>query len=120
MGSIMVLKSDYASIAATSSGVSGTVTTLGIGARIVGLNIAMKTADGGIISSIELISTKWPAPIKLVPTMAMNMVTTNCMALAFAPTPMISLERFGLVANSNTVTIKVTTTANETVVVGLI
>jgi len=115
----MVLKSDYASIAGTTVGVTGTVTTIGIGARIVGLNIAMKTADGGIISSIELISTKWPSPIKLVPTMAMNMVTTNCMALAFAPTPMISLERFGLVANSNTVTIKVTTTANETVVVGL-
>jgi hypothetical protein len=114
-----MLKSDYASIAGTTAGVTGTITTLGIGARIIGLNISMKTADGGVISSIELTSVGWPTPIKIVPSMAMNMVTTNCMAIAIAPTPMINLERFGLTVKSNTVAIKVTTTSNNTVAVGL-
>lgn len=114
-----MIKSDYVSIAATTAGVTGTITTITLGARLLGLNMAMKTADGGIVTAIEIIGTQFPTPIKLLPSMFFNMVTTNCMACAVAPTPLINLERFGLTAKSNTITIKVTSTANETVIVGL-
>jgi hypothetical protein len=115
----MTLHGDYVSIAATTAGVSGSITTVPIGAKLVGLNVSMKTADGGIISSIEIISTGFPQPLKLMPKQIFGTIATNMYAISAASSPLIDLTPYNLTTQSNTVTIKVTTTANETVIVGL-
>jgi hypothetical protein len=111
-----MLKGDYVSIAATSTGVSGTI-SVPDGARLVGLNVSMKTADGGIISGIEIKGTGLPQPLKYVFPHTFVSITTNMCALAIGKTPTIKLDI--PIRGTNTVTIVVTTTANETVVCGL-
>jgi hypothetical protein len=114
----MTLYGDYVSIAATTAGVTGTI-SLPLGARILGMNVSMKTADGNIVSSIELIGTGLPTPLKITPKMAFTTIGTNMLGLAFAPSPLIDLQKYALTMKTGTLTIKVTTTANETVVIGI-
>lgn len=113
------LQGDYASISATSSGVSGTLTTVPNGIALMGLNVSMATADGGVISSIEITGAGIQQPLKLVFPHCFGSITTNMYAMAVGRTPTIDLQRFNIKANNNSITVKVTTTANETVIVGL-
>lgn len=113
-----MIQGDYVSIAGTTSGVSGTIGTVPIGAKIIGLNVNFK-GDGGIISSIEIQATGWQRPMKITPKIANITTATNTVGISSAPSPVIDLTPYNLVAKSNTVTFIVTTTANETVVLGL-
>jgi len=112
----MTLYSDVVSIAATTSGVSGTV-TVPMGARLLGLNIAGSVATG-IISSVEIKWTGLQSPIKFVPNI-IQCVGANGSGVAICKSPMIDLRKLPAVSNTNTVTITVTSTGNLTVEVGL-
>jgi hypothetical protein len=114
----MTLYGDYVSIAGTTAGVTGTV-SLPVGARILGLNLSMKTADGGIVTCIELLGTGLPTPLKITPKMVFSTIGTNMYGMAIAPSPLIDLQKFGLSMKTGTLTIKVTTTATETVAIGV-
>ena len=112
----MTLYSDVASIAATTAGVSGSI-TVPMGARLLGLNIA-SIIGGALISSVEIKWTGLQSPIRYVP----NVVTclgANGSGVATCKSPMVDLRKLPAVSNTNTVTVTVTTTANTTVEVGL-
>jgi hypothetical protein len=113
----MTIYGDVVSIAATTAGVSGTI-TVPLGARLIGMNLAATGTVGVGITSVEV---KWPglqSPIKFVPNLLV-MSTTNGAAIATCKTPFIDLSRLPPVVQTNTVTITITTTGNETVEVGL-
>ena len=110
----MTLYSDVVSIAATTSGVSGTI-TVPMGARLLGLNIAGSIA---IISSVEIKWTGLQSPIKFVPNIVFCL-GANGSGVGTCKTPMIDLRKLPVVSNTNTVTVTVTGTANITVEVGL-
>jgi len=113
----MTLYGDVVSIAATSSGVSGTI-TVPMGARLVGLNLAGTTTTGIVISSVEISWTGLQGPIKFVPQIVIS-PGTNGAAVGSCKTPLINLSRLPPVQNTNTITIKITSTGNITVEVGL-
>jgi len=112
----MTLYSDVVSIAATTSGVSGTI-TVPMGAKLLGLNIA-STGTTVVISSIEIKWTGLQSPIKFVPNMV-SCVGANGSGVGICKTPMIDLRKLPAVSNTNTVTVTVTSIANCTVEVGL-
>jgi hypothetical protein len=113
----MTLYGDVVSIAATTSGVSGTI-TVPMGARLVGLNLAATATSGVIISSVEISWTGLQSPIKFVPQIVIS-PGTNGAAVGTVKSPLINLSRLPPVGNTNTVTIKITSTANITVEAGL-
>lgn len=106
---------DYVSIAATTAGVTGTI-TVPDGALLADLTVNFK-GDGGIISSIELTAPNLPTPLKFVPPIGNSTTATNTIGVAVGKDLIIPL---GIqVRGTNTITLKVTTTANETVICGL-
>jgi hypothetical protein len=111
----MTLFSDYASISATSSGVSGTI-NVPDGANLVGLCLNLK-GDGGLISSVKLVITGVQQPIIYMPTVMNKTTATNTLGLAVGPAP-TKILNIGI-RGTSTVTVTVTTTASETVIVGL-
>jgi hypothetical protein len=112
----MTLYGDVVSIAATTSGVSGTI-TVPMGAKLLGLNIA-GTTGAAIISSVEIKWTGLQTPIKFVPNIVIC-VGANGSGVGTCKTPMIDLRKLPAVSNTNTVTVTVTSTGNFTVEVGL-
>ena len=112
----MTLYGDQATISATTAGVTGTI-KVPDGARLVGLNISMKTADGGIISAIELIIPNLATPQRFNFTHGFGSIATNMYGIALGDTPTIPLNI--PIKGAQSVDVKVTTTANETVYVGL-
>lgn len=113
----MTLYSDVVSIAATTAGVSGTI-TVPMGARLLGLNMALVAADPIVITSIEIKWAGLQTPIKYVPSLTMN-VGANGSGNAICKSPLIDLRKLPAVANANSVTITVISTANQTVEIGL-
>lgn len=116
----MTLYGDVVAISATTAGVSGTI-TVPMGAKLLGLNIASNVAGGaalGIVSYVEIKWTGLQTPIKYVPSMV-QLGSTNGSSLSMCKTPFIDLRPLPPVAQTNTVTITVTTTANIAVEVGL-
>lgn len=112
----MTLFSDNVSIAATSAGVSGTI-TVPMGARLVGINLAATDAAAAIV--LSSVGIKWTGQeeLKYVPQIIV-IGSTNGVSIGATKTPMIRLPNL-TVSNTNTVTITLTSTANITVVVGL-
>jgi hypothetical protein len=110
------LQGDYASISATTAGVAGTI-SVPAGATLIGLNASMK-GDGGLISSIEIKGPGIQQPLKFVPNLCICLAT-NGAAHGMAKSPLIDLGQISI-NNPTNVSIVVTTTANETVVVGLV
>jgi len=107
--------SDYASIAATTAGVSGNI-NVPRGARLVGLDLNYTDADG-VVSIIELTAPGFPQPLRFTPNIAQQVFTTPGGSITMQQSPMTPLD---LVNGGGTVvTVKVTSTANLTVVVGL-
>lgn len=111
----MVLKGDYASIAGTTAGVSGTI-SVPSEARLFGINLNFNTIAGGV-RSVEVTWAGAPKPLKFVPQMG-GISTGAGAALAMCDTPMIDLRGL-VIGKANTVTITLTTAVNLTVVVGL-
>lgn len=113
----MTLYGDVVAIAATSSGVSGTI-TVPMGTKLIGLNLAGTATAGIVISSIEIKWTGLQSPIKFVPNIFV-LPTTNGSAICACKSPLIDLSKLPPVANTNIVTIVVTSTGNITVEIGL-
>lgn len=116
----MTIYSDVVAISATSAGVSGSI-TVPMGAKLLGLNIASAVAGGAVSGVIAVVEIKWTglqSPIKLVPSM-IQLSSTNGSSLTMCKTPLIDLRKLPPVANTNTVTITVISTANIAVEVGL-
>ena len=111
----MVLKSDTVSIAATSSGVTGTV-TVPAGAKLYGINLNWNIINA-IVSIVELTWAGAPQPLKFTPTMGAQSTGVGAIT-AIADTPLIDLRGI-VVSGVNTVTIKLTSNVNVTVQVGL-
>jgi len=111
----MVLKSDSVSIAATSSGVAGTITVPN-GARLLGINLNWMDADGSP-QRVELSWAGSPYPLKFVPQVCTQPQATQASVMT-KETPWIDLRGL-VVRNTNTVTITITSNANATVVAGL-
>jgi len=111
----MTLYGDVVSIAATTSGVSGTI-TVPMGARLLGLNIAC--AGATLLSSVEIKWTGLQTPIKFVPNIV-YCLGANGSGVGTCKTPMIDLRKLPPVSNTNTVTVTVTSTGSYTVEVGL-
>jgi hypothetical protein len=114
----MTLYGDYATISATTSGVDGSI-SVPVGARLVGLNINMKTADAGIISAIEIKGTGLQRPVKIVPNIFFGSIATNMYGISVAPTPAIDLTPYQMIAKTGTILINVTVTSSQTVTIGL-
>lgn len=108
---------DYVSISASSSGVTGTI-NLPIGARLLGLDLNWNDADG-IPTIVELYANGLPQPLRFCPNIAGQVQTGNSAATGMANSPLIDLRPFGISSQQSTITIKVTSTAAATVVVGL-
>lgn len=107
--------SEVVSIAATSSGVTGTIQVVE-GARLIGMNLAFDDADGQP-QIVELTWSGCPQPLRFVPSIGANPLATAGAAKALLQTPLIPLNV--TVTKTSTVTVKVTSNANVTVEVGL-
>ena len=111
----MVLKSDYVSIAGTTTGVAGTI-SVPSGAKLFGINLNFNTIAGGV-RSVEITWAGAPKPLKFTPMMGASSTGVGS-AIAIADTPQIDLRGL-VVGQANTVTITLTTAVNLTTIVGL-
>jgi hypothetical protein len=106
---------DQASIAATTSGVAGTI-NVPLGARLKGLDIAFTGAAGAIP---VLISLSWPGspqPLNFTPSIASVFATPGA---AIAILRAIAIPLDVTVDKATIVTVTVTSTGNVTTIVGL-
>jgi hypothetical protein len=114
----MTIYGDVVQIAATTAGVAGDI-KVSQGARLLGLNLSCTNTA---IVAISKINVQWPGltqPWSFVPNIITS-TTTNGISLGSCPTPLINLSKLPPVQGQNTVTVTVTTSANLTMVVGLI
>jgi len=107
----MVLYSDTVSIAATSSGVAGTI-NIPISAKLVGINLAYFSATAAIPIVVNITWPNAPQPFNFVPNV-MSMLGTSGGAMALGPTPTIPLNIS--VKDATAVTITITSSGNVTV-----
>ena len=112
----MTIYSDVVSIAATTAGVTGTI-NVPQGAKLIGINLSATDATAAIILS-EL-AIYWPNSnvYKYVPGIIV-VGSTNGVGITMCKTPAIRLPNLD-VGGANQITIKLTSTANITVSVGL-
>ena len=106
---------DQASIAATTSGVAGTI-NVPLGARLVGMDLAFTGAAGAIPVKIELTWPSSPQPLKFTPNLVSVFATPGA-AISILRAVAIPLDVS--VGKATTVTITVTSTGNVTTIVGL-
>ena len=106
---------DQASIAATTSGVSGTI-KVPLGAKLVGMDLAFTGAAGAIPVKIELTWAGSPAPLKFTPNLA-SVFATPGGAISIMNAIAIPLDVN--VAKATEVTVTVTSTGNVTTIEGL-
>lgn len=111
----MTLKGDYASIAATSSGVAGTI-TVPSGARFLGINLNWNIINA-IVTIVEVTASGLPQPLRFTPCMGAQSTGVGAVT-AIGQTPLIDLRGLSM-GSGNTLTITVTSNVNVTVVVGL-
>lgn len=104
---------DVVSIAATTAGVTGTIIVTE-GAHLREL-VFCEVDDDGVLVEAELSWTSSPSPLKFVPNRAKQLTATNGAGLAFGGNMPLDV----IVKNATTVTIKLTSLANMTVLVGL-
>lgn len=107
--------SKIVSIAATASGASGTI-EVPMGSRLIGLNLAWDDIDGQP-QVVELTWAGSPTPLRFVPSVGANPLATAGAAKQLLQTPLIPLDV--VVQNATTVTVKIISNANVTVVAGL-
>jgi len=118
----MVYGADVVSIAATTAGVSGTI-TVPSGAHLRNMTFACNptAAAAEVVTIIELTWANSPTPLRFTPNMigvlAGTAVTSGSVALMSDENCAIPLDV--VVSNATVVTIKVTSTANLTVKLGL-
>jgi hypothetical protein len=106
---------DQASIAATTSGVSGTI-KVPLGARLVGLDLSFTGAAGAIPVKITLSWANSPQPLNFTPNLA-SVFATPAGAISILNAIAIPLDVN--VTKDTTVTVTVTSTGNVTTIVGL-
>lgn len=117
----MVYGADTVSIAATTAGVTGTI-TVPSGAHLRNMTLAMTQVNTGtIISTVELSWAQCPTPLRFIFNMWSAIIGTS---VTGGQINLLSDEKMQLpldviVANATLVTIKVTSTANQTVYIGL-
>jgi len=107
--------SDSVSIAATTAGVTGTITVME-GARLVGMNLSFNNATGQP-QIIELTWAGCPTPLRFVPSIMAQPQATSGASSASGKTPLIPLNV--VVDKATIVTLKITSNANVTVVASL-
>ena len=118
----MVYGADVVSIAATTAGVTGTI-TVPSGAHLRNITFACNpsAAAAEVVTIIELTWANSPTPLRFTPnmigTMAGTAVTSGTVSIISDENCMIPLDV--VVSNATVVTIKVTSTANLTVKLGL-
>lgn len=106
---------DQVSIAATTSGVSGTI-TVPLGARLVGLDLSFTGAAGAIPVKITLSWPSSPQPLNFTPSIASVFATPGG---AISLMNAIGIPLDVSVGKATTVTVTVTSTGNVTTIVGL-
>lgn len=105
--------SDVVSIAATSAGGTGII-TVPENATLKRLDFAEVDDDGTLIE-VELTWTSSPSPLKFVPNRIKQLVATNGAGVSLGGSIPLNVQ----VKNATTVTIKLTSLANMTVIAGL-
>jgi len=118
----MVYGADVVSIAATTAGVSGTITVpSGAHLRNITLACSPSAAAAEVVTVIELTWANSPTPLRFTPNMigvaAGTAVTSGSVSILSDENGMIPLDV--VVSNATVVTIKVMSTANLTVKLGL-
>jgi len=111
----MTLYSDSISIAATSSGVAGTI-NIPIAAKLVGLNLAYFSATAAVPIVVNIYWPNAPQPFNFVPNV-MSMLGTSGGAMSMGSVPTIPLNIS--VKDATAVTVTVTSSGNLTVQVSL-
>jgi hypothetical protein len=106
---------DQVSIAATTSGVAGTI-TVPMGAHLVGLDLSFTGAAGAIPVKISLSWTQSPQPLTFTPSLA-SVFATPAGAISIMNAIAIPLDV--TVQKATSVTVTVTSTGNVTTIVGL-
>ena len=114
MGNVQTFE-DQVSIAATTSGVAGTI-KVPLGAHLVGMDIGMTGAAGAIPVKIELTWAGCPQPLKFTPNLT-SVFATPGGAISIMNAIAIPLDV--VVAKATEVTVTVTSTGNVTTIIGL-
>lgn len=118
----MTYGADVVSIAATTSGVSGTI-TVPSGAKLNNMTLAyVEAANAGDVPTIiELTWTNSPSPLRFVPNALAEVVGTAAAggAMVMLPDENCLIPLNVIVVNATVVTVKVTSTGNLTVKIGL-
>jgi hypothetical protein len=106
---------DTVSIAATTTGVTGTI-TVPKDAHLIGIDLAFTGAAGAIPTIIQLTWPNSPSQMSFVPNIGAVFATSGC---GLATMNAVAIPLDVVVTNATVVTVKVTSTANVTVRVGL-
>lgn len=117
----MVYGADTVSIAATTAGVTGTI-TVPEGAHLRNITIGFTQVNTGtIVTIIELTWAQSPTPLRFTPNQWSNIIGTSVTGGQVNMIPdencMIPLDV--VVSKATVVTVKATSTANQTVYIGL-
>ena len=110
-----MLYSDSVSIAATTSGVAGTI-KVPTGAKLIGMNLAYFSATAAIPTKVSITWQNSPRNLDFVQNV-ISMLGTSGGAMSFGATPTIPLNI--TVSTANEITITITSSGNLTVQVSL-